>query len=187
MASIDVTKRRMLQGMAAFTFIGSVPAKPALGREFGTTDFRNAEVACEIRDRATHLSFVTEPMANPEGRFGIHDGLLSCDPEGTPKPGLAKSWKVSADGRRYTFTLRDDVQWHDGVRFTSADVAKSVELLKAVHPRGRATFGEIDRIETPDERTAIFVLKAASPFLLHALTTSDAPIVPRHLFNDVKY
>ena len=37
-------------------------------------------------------------------------------------PNLARSWEASADGRRYTFYLRDDVRWHDGNPFTARDV-----------------------------------------------------------------
>ena len=37
-------------------------------------------------------------------------------------PGLASSWQVSADGLTITFTLRDDVLWHDGRPFSAADV-----------------------------------------------------------------
>ena len=39
------------------------------------------------------------------------------------EPALAKSWTISDDGLTYTFTLRDDVYFHDGTKMTAADVA----------------------------------------------------------------
>ncbi|HEV8353506.1 MAG TPA: ABC transporter substrate-binding protein [bacterium] len=49
------------------------------------------------------------------------DPLARLDPKtGEPKPALAKSWTVSADGRSITYVLRDDVVFHDGTRFDAA-------------------------------------------------------------------
>src|SRR5699024_7221091 len=36
--------------------------------------------------------------------------------------GLADSWEISADGIEYTIHLNENVVWHDGTPFTSADV-----------------------------------------------------------------
>ncbi|NHN32770.1 ABC transporter substrate-binding protein [Paenibacillus agricola] len=41
---------------------------------------------------------------------------------------LAKEFTVSPDGLTYTFTLRDDVKWHDGVKFTADDVKWSLGM-----------------------------------------------------------
>lgn len=43
-----------------------------------------------------------------------------------PAPWLASSWAWSTDGRTLTFTLRDDVKWHDGSALTAADVVFSL-------------------------------------------------------------
>ena len=39
------------------------------------------------------------------------DGLVRYDFLGNPQPAIASSWDVSADGKTYTFHLRDDVYW----------------------------------------------------------------------------
>ncbi|NJP04577.1 MAG: ABC transporter substrate-binding protein [Chloroflexaceae bacterium] len=73
---------------------------------------------------------------------------------------MATSWDANNDATVWTFTLRDDVVFHDGKPFTSADVAytfqrvldgKSDSLLSTV-------FDLIERIETPDQNTVIFHL-----------------------------
>lgn len=41
-------------------------------------------------------------------------------------PGLAQSWDVSADGKVYTFYLKEGVKFHDGTDFTADDVVFNV-------------------------------------------------------------
>lgn len=40
--------------------------------------------------------------------------------------GLASEWKISSDGRLYTFVLREGVRFHDGIEMTAADVVFSL-------------------------------------------------------------
>jgi peptide/nickel transport system substrate-binding protein len=112
----------------------------------------------------------------------VVEGLLSFDEDLKPRPLLATAWEVSPDGLQYRFTLRSDVNWHDGKPFTSADVASSIFALKQVHPRGRATFANVSEVRTPDDHTAIIVLSKPAPYLLTALSSSESPIVPKHLY-----
>jgi oligopeptide transport system substrate-binding protein len=46
-----------------------------------------------------------------------------------PIPDLAKSWDVSADGKTWTFHLRNDVKWTNGRAVTARDVEYSVKRL----------------------------------------------------------
>jgi peptide/nickel transport system substrate-binding protein len=83
----------------------------------------------------------------------VLEGLLAYDFDLRPKPQLATAWDVSPDGLKYTFTLRQNVKWHDGAPFTSADVAFSIDLLKSVHPRGRSTFANVTRCPPENRRS----------------------------------
>jgi peptide/nickel transport system substrate-binding protein len=60
----------------------------------------------------------------------IFDGLTRYDAQGRLTPALARAWAVSEDGRTIGFTLRDDVQWHDGEPVTAADVAFTYGLMQ---------------------------------------------------------
>ncbi len=44
----------------------------------------------------------------------VMDGLVGLDLQGKVEPRLAKTYEVSADGKRYTFTLRPEALWSDG-------------------------------------------------------------------------
>ncbi|AGT08459.1 ABC transporter substrate-binding protein [Paracoccus aminophilus] len=116
----------------------------------------------------------------------VFDGLLSYNDDLTPKPQLATVWDVSPDGLTYRFTLREGVKFHDGTPLTPQDVAFSINYLKANHPRGNVTFSTVERIETPDAHTVVLHLTKPTPFLLSALASAESPILPEHVFADVK-
>lgn len=81
----------------------------------------------------------------PESRilFGIFSGLLQMLPTGepdpitglqpmSPQPAIAESYDVAEDKRTYTFHLRPDAVWSDGVPITSADFVWS--WTRMLHP-----------------------------------------------------
>ncbi|WP_425960969.1 ABC transporter substrate-binding protein [Rhizobium nepotum] len=116
----------------------------------------------------------------------IVEGLLTFDFELNSQPLLATEWSVSDDHLRYTFKLRPNVKWHDGEDFTSEDVAFSIFRLKEAHPRGRITYQNVEAVETPDPLTAVIVLSKPAPFLISAQSSSESPIVPKHIFEKLK-
>jgi uncharacterized repeat protein (TIGR01451 family) len=59
-------------------------------------------------------------------------GLTDFDETGNALPELATSWDLSANGTVYTFTMRSDVTWTDGVTVTACDVEYGV--LRSLHP-----------------------------------------------------
>lgn len=68
--------------------------------------------------------------------------LFDLDVDGeTIHPDLATSWDVSADGLVYTFHLRNDVKFHDGVQLTANDVAFTFKIF--LHPDSAIPFGRI--------------------------------------------
>ena len=116
----------------------------------------------------------------------VNEGLLDFDYDLNPIPLLATEWSVSDDGLRYTFKLRQNVKWHDGKDFTSDDVEFTIFRLKEAHPRGRITYQNVTAVETPDAHTAIVVLSKPAPYLISALSSSESPIVPKHIYETFK-
>ena len=45
----------------------------------------------------------------------LYNGLVDLDDSLHVIPMIAKSWEISSDGKIYTFTLRDDLHFHDVV------------------------------------------------------------------------
>jgi peptide/nickel transport system substrate-binding protein len=92
---------------------------------------------------------------------------------------------LSPDGRRITYKLRA-ATWSDGVPFTSHDVAFTVALIN--NPSTIVTSREgwelIERVETPDERTAIFHLRSTfSAWAATFFSTGGANpcLLPKHI------
>ena len=92
----------------------------------------------------------------------LYSTLLKFDAANYPniEGDLAESWRVSADRRVYTFTLRPNVLFHDGSRLTSADVKASYDRIvnppAGVTSARRPSYAAISAIETPDPHTVVF-------------------------------
>ncbi len=52
----------------------------------------------------------------------VSSGLTDVDAQGVVTGALAQSWDIDSTHKIYTFHLRNDVLWHDGKKFTAADI-----------------------------------------------------------------
>jgi len=59
----------------------------------------------------------------------IYEGLTTINEFGEPTGELAREWVTSRNGIEYVFTLRDDILWQDGTRFTADDVVFTYQLM----------------------------------------------------------
>jgi peptide/nickel transport system substrate-binding protein len=112
----------------------------------------------------------------------VFAGLVRVGPDGTIQPDMADLPQISDEGRTYTFHLRKNLTWQDGVPVTSRDIAFTISRLTDPDFKGDTTLSEawlgID-VETPDPSTVVFRLKQASaPFLARNTTIG---ILPEHL------
>lgn len=114
----------------------------------------------------------------------MHDGLIDFDAKLNPIPALAESWVAAPDGKSITFKLRPGVKWHDGKPLTSADVKFTLEkILPKFNPQGQAIFSSLTSVETPNDLTAVIMLKEPAPYLLAGLTGFMSPIIPKHIYD----
>ena len=119
----------------------------------------------------------------------IYDALVWRNPEDKKLyPGLAEKWEASSDGTEYTFTLRQDVKFHNGEAFTSDSVKFSYDRIAdpATKSLGRSTLGPYDRTDTPDKYTAKVVFtEAYAPFLTYLSVTLGLRPVSRKAYADL--
>lgn len=120
-----------------------------------------------------------DPHLNASSELGIplasvYDTLVFLDPEtGDFVPGLAKDWTISSDGTTYTFHLRRDVTFHDGTLFDAQAVRANLDYtLNPDNHSQKAAFmlGPLERVETPDDFTAVLVLTEPYAPLLDSLS-----------------
>ena len=131
---------------------------------------------------------VSDPARDPVAadiRAVLFDGLMRIGVDGLPEPALAESWEVDDAGLIYTFTLRNDVTWHDGAPLTADDV---LFTLRAIQRRGFAGDPSISAIwrdiliDKVGERSIRCKLTAPfAPFL----SLATFPILPAHLLGDL--
>ncbi|ADG88313.1 peptide ABC transporter [Thermobispora bispora] len=117
--------------------------------------------------------------------FNQFDALVARDANGEFIPWLAKSWRVSPDGKTYTFELRDDVTFHDGERFDAAAVKANLDKLR--EPGYNPTVASIqlrwlDRVEVVSPTTVKITLKRPDGLFLDFLASPyAAQVSPRSL------
>jgi len=101
----------------------------------------------------------------------VFDFLVEMDENGKIVPSLAESWEASRDGLSWTFKLRKGVKFHTGDPFTSKSVKFSLERLKDKKLARSGWWSELDRVDTPDEYTAIVRTTApVGPMLSNLMT-----------------
>ena len=114
----------------------------------------------------------------------IYSGLTKIDKNGQIAPDIASSWEISADNKNYNFHLKNNVYWQDGAKFTSADVAYTIEMIKSENLKSPYyDFWKDVTVEAPDELTVIFNLKSPyGPFIYNTVLG----LIPEHIgFNSI--
>ena len=166
----------MLAGLGLAVEIRAARAAPQTGGTLVMTIIPEPSSMVCAFNTAAPLTVVSPKML---------EGLVTYDSNLEPRPLLATSWTLSPDGRTISFQLRTGVKWHDGQDFTSADVAYSfMELLRKFHPRGRSTFAALQAVDTPDPHTAVMRLSHPAPAIMSALSASESPILPKHVYEN---
>jgi peptide/nickel transport system substrate-binding protein len=100
------------------------------------------------------------------------EGLLRVNQEGRLEPWLAKGWKVSSDGLRFTIELRENVKFHDGSPVTASTV---VEFLRSNLPKTlRTMFEDVEAISAENEREITLKFRRPSSFVGDSLY--DSPV-----------
>jgi peptide/nickel transport system substrate-binding protein len=96
----------------------------------------------------------------------VYDTLTQYEPGGAEiKPSLAETWEVSDDATEYTFTLRDDVTFHDGTSLDAEDVVQSVLRVQGVNQGPASLVVGVESVEAIDDRSVRFSLSAPDVYL----------------------
>jgi peptide/nickel transport system substrate-binding protein len=109
---------------------------------------------------------------------GVMDGLLRYTAEGRLRPALAEGFSISDDGLTYTFTLRQDVRFHNGEPFTGEDFVAAWELSQDREFDALSTLGwqKVESVDLPDEATLVVTTtEPYAPFLSTVATTYLCP------------
>lgn len=167
-----------------------------------------AITSCEKKSKRAELVFINgaEPdtidpaliMGQPEGRIvsALFEGLTRFNRAGRSEPGVAESWTISPDGRTYTFHLRPDAKWSDGVPVTARDFVETwrrtltpatgaaynyqLFYLKNAQDFAEGRLKDFSQVgvRALDDRTLEVQLENPTPFFLDLCATPSLEPVP---------
>ncbi len=99
-------------------------------------------------------------------------------------PNLASKWKISEDGKEFTFFLRKGVKFHDGSEMTSKDVKFSFDaIFKDLYEAyvKRSYYSNFESADIIDDYTIKF--KAKTPYLLNLEVLGGLLIIPEKVYS----
>ena len=147
---LQASRRKFLEASLAAGAVGLLGVPHAAAQ--ATTPKRGGVLKLAVPSAARRLDPAIHG-ANEEFIISqaIFNNLVRVDPKLNPQPELASDWKVSEDGKSWTFNLRRGVKFHHGREFTSKDVEFTINRLldPATASMGRSLFGLVQKIETP--------------------------------------
>lgn len=115
----------------------------------------------------------------------VYDTLVNVDPDFNVVPWIASSWEASKDAKTYTFHLRHNATWSDGVPITSAD--QIFEYQTTTNPQASAPYksdyDEVENCTAPDKWTVVYKLKASdASFVANVIATLPHAPLPVHIY-----
>ncbi|AJY76763.1 peptide ABC transporter substrate-binding protein [Paenibacillus beijingensis] len=124
------------------------------------------------------------------------EGLTRLGKDQSPEPAMAKEWKVSDDGKTYTFTLRDGIKWSNGDPVTASDFEFAWKRMldpKTASPAASLAYviegseafnsdkGNADgvKVKAVDDKTFEVTLAKPAPWLLSMIANPPFFPVPK--------
>lgn len=148
----------VIAGMAAYFLSNKGSQTPPSSQQMLSITWANVPVTDPAKgsDEASSAALVN-----------LYDSLVFPTPSGELQPDLATNWAVSPDGLTYTFTLRNDVKFHNGDILTASDVVFSMNRLLTIGQGYAYLFlPYIKNVSAPNSNTVVFTLKKPfGPFL----------------------
>ncbi len=115
----------------------------------------------------------------------IFSKFIEIDDQGNPQASLAQSWNVGSDQRTYTFEIRDQMYWQDGVKLTADDVVFTFEFSQELFKKYSIdTFGASlsdVKIQKVSDLKVKFILPEVNATFFESIAVY---IVPKHILQN---
>jgi peptide/nickel transport system substrate-binding protein len=112
----------------------------------------------------------------------IYSGLMRKNSDATISPDLAEKVDISKDGLVYTFTLKDNIYFHNEDPITVDDIIFTINKAKdSIIKSPRKVDWEGVSVEKLDEKTIEFTLRQPNPSFLENTTLG---ILPQSIWSD---
>ncbi|OCL27555.1 peptide ABC transporter substrate-binding protein [Orenia metallireducens] len=127
--------------------------------------------------------------------YNIFDGLVQFNKDLEVVPAIAKDWKVSEDGLKWTFHLKEGVKFHNGREVKASDVVYSFTRILDPKTKSERTWlfdsikgakdfqegkaSNVEGLKAIDEYTVEITLAESFTPFLSVLAMDSAAIVPK--------
>jgi len=168
-------KRRDFLAATAAVSAGAGLATPALTQPAAARTLRFVPHAnLTVMDPVWTTAYVTRNHG-----FMVWDTLFGLDAQYRPQPQMVEGHRLEDDGRRWVFTLRQGLAFHDGEPVRPADVIASLRRWAARDAFGAKMASVVADYVAVDDRTFEIRLSKPFPLMLDALAkpTSNAPFI----------
>src|SRR5438270_6297416 len=106
---MDSSRRQFLVGSAAAAATLALPAPYVQAQKKGGTLRFIPHADLRVLDVTRYTGYIT----NRTNGYLVYDTLFALDGNGQVKPQMVDKWSSSKDGRKWSFTLRDGLKFHE--------------------------------------------------------------------------
>jgi peptide/nickel transport system substrate-binding protein len=152
-----ISRRQVLRGAATATAATMLGAPAVHAQKDGQILRFVAEADLKILDPVWTTAYITRNHA-----YLVYDTLFGTDENLQVKPQMVDRTTVTADGMKYTFTLRDGLRWHDGQPVVSEDCVESLKRWGKKDRFGQLLMAHTGKIAPVDKKA--FTLELAERF-----------------------
>lgn len=175
-----INMRKNIRGIFLLMFLLITFAGCGEKKESGVTDHSDQSVVIAIGsgsepEEGLNPIYDTAHGANPL----IQSTLVTYDAEMNIHNDLASEYEVSADGRTWTFKIREDAKFTDGEPVKASDVAFT--LMEAKESASSIDLTMVEQVETQEDDVIVTLKRPQATFLN---TIATLGIVPEHLYNE---
>src|SRR5215470_17573050 len=150
-----ISRRQAMRGAAVAAIALSAPSVRAQNAQQVLRFVAEADL--KVLDPIWTTAYITRNHG-----YLVYDTLFGTDEHLQIKPQMVDRTTVSADGMKYTFTLRDGLRWHDGQAVLSEDCVESLKRWGKKDRFGQLLMAHTGKIAPVDKRT--FTLELAERF-----------------------
>lgn len=113
----------------------------------------------------------------------IYSGILTYDKNGNLVADLVSDYQISSDGKTYSFQLKDNLYWQDGVALTVDDIVYTIKTIQNSDYKSpeRASWLDVEIQKISDKS---FTLSLRAPYNSF-LETCTVKIIPEHIWKNI--
>ena len=161
------------------SFVGGALAAPFLaGPGFGQARGSALRVIPHADLKNIDPIWTTAYISRNHG-YMVYDTLFAMDKDLKPQPQMVDKWETSADGKTWTFVLRDGLSFHDGKPVTAEDCAASLIRWGKRDAMGQLMFTAVESVSGRDAKTLEIKLTRPYGLLIDSIAkiSSNVPFI----------